>query len=224
MLVIRRAVACALCLMFVVVPVALADTVEAPPADGPVSAPQPPHHHQDLISARRAAFHQYLQARRAAHRLGIHLDRPRAIHDAHTIGRLHRLGRGWHHRAAHYRHVWQVRGRAILAARYAYRERGVPYRWGGASPRGFDCSGLVRWAYLRVGINLPHYTGGLIHRGHRVHGPLRAGDLVFAEGGNHVGIYVGDGRMVDAPHAGAVVRSGPLNGWWTRSSARRIVG
>ena len=210
--------------MFVVVPAALADTVVAPPPDGPVSTPQPPHHHQDLVTARRAALHQYLQARRAAHRLGIHLDRPRAIHEAHTISRLHRLGRGWHHRAVHYRHVWHVRGRAILAARYAYRERGVPYRWGGASPRGFDCSGLVRWAYLRVGINLPHYTGGLIDRGRRVRGPCvpatSCSPKAETTSASTWAMVASSTRLTPERSS----RSGPLNGWWARSSARRIVG
>jgi cell wall-associated NlpC family hydrolase len=81
---------------------------------------------------------------------------------------------------------------------------GVPYRWGGASPSsGFDCSGLVRWAYGRVGVELPHNSYALYSEGRRVRSDdLEPGDLLFFEGLGHVGLYLGGGRMVHAPQTG----------------------
>ena len=100
-----------------------------------------------------------------------------------------------------------------LAARIALRAVGVPYRWGGSSPSsGFDCSGLVYWAYGRLGIELPHSSYALYGKGRRVaRSRMKPGDLVFFFGLGHMGMYVGRGRMVHAPHSGArveVVRLG----------------
>ncbi len=94
------------------------------------------------------------------------------------------------------------------AARIALREVGVPYRWGGSSPSsGFDCSGLVYWTYRRLGISLPHSSYALADRGRSVRSSrLRPGDLLFFWGFGHVGLYVGHGRMVHAPHAGERVQ------------------
>jgi peptidoglycan DL-endopeptidase CwlO len=90
------------------------------------------------------------------------------------------------------------------AARIALRAVGVPYRWGGTSPSaGFDCSGLVYWAYQHAGVALPHSSYALAGAGRPVRGSrLRSGDLLFFYGFGHVGLYVGRGRMVHAPHAG----------------------
>ena len=94
--------------------------------------------------------------------------------------------------------------RGERAARVALRAVGVPYHWGGESPAGgFDCSGLVRWAYLRVGIDLPHSSYALYGEGRRVtRSRMRPGDVLFFEGLGHVGLYVGRGRMVHAPQTG----------------------
>ena len=94
------------------------------------------------------------------------------------------------------------------AARIALREVGVPYRWGGTSPgSGFDCSGLVYWTYARLGIALPHSSYALAGRGRPVRSSrLRPGDLLFFWGFGHVGVYIGHGRMVHAPHAGERVQ------------------
>jgi cell wall-associated NlpC family hydrolase len=94
------------------------------------------------------------------------------------------------------------------AAALAVREVGVPYRWGGISPAGgFDCSGLVYWAYGRLGIALPHSSYALYDEGRRVsRSRMKPGDLLFFSGLGHVGIYIGRGRMVHAPHTGTTVQ------------------
>ena len=118
--------------------------------------------------------------------------------------------------------------KADLAARFALGEVGVPYRWGGESPStGFDCSGLVRWAYGQVGIDLPHSSYALYGEGRRVSGSnLAPGDILFFEGLGHVGLYLGRGRMVHAPQTGRdveVVRLSSTNYGARLIGARRVV-
>ncbi len=85
---------------------------------------------------------------------------------------------------------------------------GVPYRWGGASPSGFDCSGFVMYVYGRLGISLPHSSGAQYNSGtHVSRSQLSPGDLVFFGSPiHHVGIYVGGGDMIEAPYTGSSVR------------------
>jgi cell wall-associated NlpC family hydrolase len=84
---------------------------------------------------------------------------------------------------------------------------GVPYVWGGASPEtGFDCSGLVMWLWARHGVALPHFAASQYHLGPLVaKSDLRIGDLVFFHKLGHVGIYIGHGYVLHAPHTGATV-------------------
>ena len=112
--------------------------------------------------------------------------------------------------------------------RFAVREVGMPYRWGGESPsNGFDCSGLVRWAYARIGVELPHSSYALYGEGRRVAtSQLEPGDVLFFDGLGHVGLYVGDGKMVHAPHTGRdveVVSLGGTNYGARLVGARRVV-
>jgi cell wall-associated NlpC family hydrolase len=109
---------------------------------------------------------------------------------------------------------------------YAKRFTGIRYVYGGSSPRsGFDCSGFVRYVYAHFGLSLAHSSYAQFDRGHRVRrSALRPGDLVFFDGLGHVGIYVGNGRFIHAPHSGTRVRIQTLAGWYNARfvGARRL--
>jgi cell wall-associated NlpC family hydrolase len=107
------------------------------------------------------------------------------------------------------------------AAQIALRYLGVPYVWGGASPGGFDCSGLVMYVYSQLGISLPHYTVAQWNATQPISSPA-PGDLVFFNGLGHVGIYIGGGRFVDAPHTGSVVRIDSMGNFGGYDGARRV--
>ena len=120
----------------------------------------------------------------------------------------------------------------------AMKYLGIPYKWGGARPKtGFDCSGLVQYVFARLGVDLPHYAAAQYYSPDAVWvSPerLQPGDLVFFTGSDgtrkapgHVGIYVGDGYLIDAPHTGASVRIDSLSEPWFANNyvgAQRIVG
>lgn len=101
-----------------------------------------------------------------------------------------------------------------IAAVWALRQRGKPYRWAAAGPNAFDCSGLTMRAWEQAGVHLGHFTGSQWTSGPHI--PLKAlrrGDLVFFASNtakpatiHHVGIYIGGGKMVDAPYTGVNVR------------------
>jgi peptidoglycan DL-endopeptidase CwlO len=101
----------------------------------------------------------------------------------------------------------------VQALRWALTRLGDEYVWGGAGPNDFDCSGLVMWAYEQVGIQLEHFTGDQWNEiVHVPYSELEPGDLVFFYPGiDHVGIYMGDGEMVDAPTFGQPVQVQPLS-------------
>ncbi len=101
------------------------------------------------------------------------------------------------------------------ALQAALTKAGDPYVWGAAGPNEFDCSGLVVWAYAQEGIALPHYTGSLWNSGlHVARSDLEPGDLVFFFPDiSHVGIYIGNGLMIDAPDFGVPVHVEPV--YWS---------
>lgn len=115
------------------------------------------------------------------------------------------------------------------AVQIAMQYLGVPYVWGGASPSGFDCSGLTMYVYGRLGVSLPHYTGSQWNAGpHVSRSELQPGDLVFFTPSlGHMGMYVGGGSFIHAPHTGDVVKISSLNDAWYSSQyqgAVRITG
>jgi peptidoglycan DL-endopeptidase CwlO len=107
----------------------------------------------------------------------------------------------------------------------AMRYLGVPYRWGGASPSGFDCSGLVMYVFAQIGVPLPHSSYAMFGMGTPVSiSQLQPGDLVFFSGASHMGIYIGGGQFIHAPHTGDVVKISSLSGYYASAFAggRRI--
>ncbi|MFG2005743.1 NlpC/P60 family protein [Spirillospora sp. NPDC048911] len=120
-----------------------------------------------------------------------------------------------------------IRGSDLPAkmTRKALTKLGSPYVWAAAGPDSFDCSGLVVWAYAKVGKSgLPHYTGDLFELGSKVgKGGLRAGDLVYFGGSlHHMGIYVGGGLYLHAPQTGDVVKISKLSERSDYAGANRI--
>jgi peptidoglycan DL-endopeptidase CwlO len=101
------------------------------------------------------------------------------------------------------------------ALQAAISRLGDPYIWGAAGPGEFDCSGLVMWAYEQVGIQLPHYTGSQWNSGvHVARNDLEPGDLLFFFANiSHVGMYIGNGMMIDAPNFGEDVKVEPV--YWS---------
>ena len=126
-----------------------------------------------------------------------------------------------------------VRDPGLAVANLAQQYVGSPYRWGGLSPAGFDCSGFVKFVYAQFGIDLPHDESGQLNSGPRVDADsLAPGDiLVFADtyraGLSHVGIYIGDGRFVHAAdEAHGVLVSNLWDSYWSSRfvGASRVLG
>jgi cell wall-associated NlpC family hydrolase len=99
---------------------------------------------------------------------------------------------------------------------WAKQELGKPYQYGAAGPDSYDCSGLTMWAWQHAGVSLPHSSSDQYNVTTRVsQADVQPGDLIFENWGGggpapgHVGIYVGNGQMIDAPHSGASVQYDP---------------
>jgi cell wall-associated NlpC family hydrolase len=119
----------------------------------------------------------------------------------------------------------------LPAARYghvvaiAMQYLGVPYVWGGASPStGFDCSGFTMYVYAQVGVSLPHHAASQYQLGTPVpRDQLAPGDLVFFSGLGHMGMYIGGGQFIHAPHTGDVVKISSMDErWGSYVGARRL--
>jgi peptidoglycan DL-endopeptidase CwlO len=103
----------------------------------------------------------------------------------------------------------QYSGVVAVAMQYL----GTPYVWAGAAPGGFDCSGLVMYAFAQVGVSLPHSSYAMWNYGVPVSiDQLEPGDIVFFDGLGHVGLYIGGGQYIDAPYTGVDVRIDSLAG------------
>ena len=121
-------------------------------------------------------------------------------------------------------------GGAGTAVAAAMSKIGSPYVWGAAGPDTFDCSGLTLWAWAKAGVSLPHFTGSQLAVSRRISlSELQPGDLVFFWGPGdsgppgHVGLYIGGGSMVHAPHAGSSVHVDSIYYWsGARISAGRV--
>jgi peptidoglycan DL-endopeptidase CwlO len=100
---------------------------------------------------------------------------------------------------------------------------GTPYVWGGMGPGGFDCSGLVAYVYAQVGVSLPHHAASIYGYGTPVaYSDLQPGDLVFFSGLGHMGIYIGGGQFIHAPHTGDVVKISNMSDHGGYVGARRL--
>jgi cell wall-associated NlpC family hydrolase len=108
--------------------------------------------------------------------------------------------------------------RASKVMRTGNSLKGVPYRRGGSTPRGFDCSGFTSYVYRKAGVSLPHSATGQMHRAKRIsRSQARPGDLVFFHGGRgayHVGIYAGNNRTLHSPRPGGRVSTVRI---WSRN-------
>ena len=112
----------------------------------------------------------------------------------------------------------------VQALRWALTRRGDAYVWGAAGPTTFDCSGLVMWAYAHVGISLAHLTFDQWNEGEHVPSDqAEPGDLIFLYGLNHVGMYIGNGLFINAPHTGTVVQIAAVP-WGSVDGVVRIIG
>ena len=118
--------------------------------------------------------------------------------------------------------------RASQVIAIAMQYLGVPYVWGGASPsQGFDCSGLTTYAFAQIGVSLPHHAASQYNYGTPVsHEDLQPADLVFFNGLGHMGMYIGGGQFIHAPHTGDVVKISSIYDSWYASTwvgARRVL-
>jgi cell wall-associated NlpC family hydrolase len=126
--------------------------------------------------------------------------------------------------------------RCVVAAAilYAVAQLGKPYVWGGTGPVGYDCSGLIMMAYRAAGVSLPRTTFQQVYAGTAVYSfsDLMPGDLLFTPGSDgtaedpgHVGMYVGQGLVIQAPQTGEDIEITPFKGYWQQNvvAVRRVV-
>ena len=134
-----------------------------------------------------------------------------AVRQANTYSRVSTRA-SWRQKDRNAAHLSRLTAQARMpAARRAtlisHSQKGTMYRWGGTSPRGFDCSGYTGYVYKKAGKNLPRTAAAQYRATKRVSRPA-PGDLVFFGGARayHVGIYLGNGRMIHSPRTGKPVQ------------------
>jgi cell wall-associated NlpC family hydrolase len=121
-------------------------------------------------------------------------------------------------------HATDLHGAATIVALLSLQHLGKPYVFGAEGPNSFDCSGLVCYVYAQIGVRLPRVTYEQVSCGRGVSpGQLAAGDLVFFRHNGHVGIYLGGGWFIHAPHTGDVVKISALSSRSDISACRRIL-
>lgn len=115
--------------------------------------------------------------------------------------------------------------RAAKVIRTGNSLKGVPYRYGGTTPRGFDCSGFTSYVYRKAGVSLPHSATGQMRKAKRIsRSSARKGDLVFFRSGSrayHVGIYAGGNKVLHSPRPGQRVKT--VNIWTSNVSFGRAL-
>jgi cell wall-associated NlpC family hydrolase len=151
---------------------------------------------------------------KAVHRAAAHARSAKAVHKA--------VSRAQHHVSR----ATAIAREQEKVVRFARKLTGIRYTYGGTSPStGFDCSGFTRFVYAHFGISLPHYSAAQFSLGRRVSiAGLRPGDLLFFDGLGHVGLYVGSGRFIHAPHTGTRVQISPLSEYSSvYDGARRLI-
>jgi cell wall-associated NlpC family hydrolase len=162
----------------------------------------------ETADARRERLEREAAARRAA-QLAAARERARQIAAAEAARRASLRASRNRVSAPSYR--GPASGRASVAVAEAYRQLGKPYQWAAAGPDRFDCSGLTMWVWAKAGVSLPHSSRAQFGQGHHVSwSELQPGDLTFYGSPiHHVGIYVGNGNMINAPQTGDVVKVAP---------------
>ncbi|MFN8122419.1 MAG: NlpC/P60 family protein [Thermoleophilia bacterium] len=166
---------------------------------------------QDLLNNAKGELRRLIAEKRAAERRAAELQRQRALAAQNVSSPTASPSAGTPQSAPTYAPTGGGGGNAA-AVSIAMQYLGVPYVWGGASPSGFDCSGLASYVYAQLGKSVPHYTGAIWAAFPKVApGDLQPGDLVFFHQDlGHMGIYIGGGQFIHAPHTGDVVKISSL--------------
>ena len=127
-------------------------------------------------------------------------------------------------KAAHLTAVARQQAKARTAVAVAKDQLGDPYRYGATGPGSFDCSGLVQYAWKKAGVKIPRVTNSQFSRIKKKVSwkHLKPGDLLFFHGLGHVGMFVGNGKMIHSPRSGLTVRIEKLSGWRKASFAGAV--
>lgn len=157
-----------------------------------------------------------LTAQQHAHQTRLSVQKAMVEGEIATLKRMRRAAYGGGSRygdAADYPTPPYVPGPAGQVVAFAFAQLGKPYRWGAEGPHAYDCSGLALAAWRNAGVHLPHNAARQYRTiGHLSRADLRPGDLVFFYGPiTHVGIYIGDSRMIHAPEYGERIRVAPID-------------